>query len=278
MYYIIFHYTPMFGILIAFKDFDVFKGIIDSPWAGFKHFQLFLTDSYFYKILKNTLILGVYEIVFIFTAPIVLALLLNEVKNQGFKRVIQTISYLPYFLSTVVVVGMLVNFLATDGIVNSIIQWFGIKPIQFLMLPEWFRTIYISSGVWQLIGWGSIIYLAALTGINPELYEAASIDGATRWKKVMHVTIPGISSIIIIMLLFNIGNILSVSFEKILLLYNGSTYETADVIATYVYRRGLIGADYSYGTAVGLFNSVVAIFFIVLANQVSRKYSETSLW
>lgn len=278
LYYVVFHYVPMFGVIIAFKEYDLFQGVFRSPWAGTKYFELFLTDPYFYKIFKNTLILGFYEILFIFTAPIGLALLLNELKNQLFKRIIQTVSYLPHFLSTVVVVGMIVNFMAADGVINEILKGLGYAPVNFLMLPEWFRTIYISSGIWQTIGWGSIIYLAALTNVNPELYEAANMDGANRWDKTVHVTIPGITPVIIILLLFNIGSILTVSFEKILLLYNGSTYETADVIATYVYRRGLLGADFSYATAVGLFNSVVALCFLVTANRISRKVSETSLW
>jgi len=192
---------------------------------------------------------------------------------------VQTVSYMPHFLSTVIVVGMVVNFLSADGIVNRFLaSLFGTRPIPFLMEAEWFRSIYISSGVWQSIGWGSILYLAALTTVNPELYEAAVIDGANRWKQMLHITLPGIIPVVTIMLLFSIGGILSVSFEKILLLYNGQTYETGDVIATYVYRRGLLANDFGYGTAVGLFNSLFAFFLLAMANYVSRKISETSLW
>ncbi|WP_232436847.1 ABC transporter permease [Paenibacillus senegalimassiliensis] len=210
--------------------------------------------------------------------PIILALLLNELKNRNFQRIVQTVSYLPHFLSTVVVCGILVNFLSYDGIINQLLQAIGLERIQFLMIPEWFRTIYISSEIWQGIGWGSIIYLAALTGIDPQLYEAATVDGANRWKRALHITLPGIAPTIIIMFLFSIGALMSVSFEKVLLLSNGSNFETSDIIATYVYRRGLISSDFSYATAVGLFNSFIALFFLTIGNKISKKVSETSLW
>lgn len=277
-YFAIFDYIPMFGILIAFKDYNVFQGVFASEWVGLKYFQEFLSDPYFYKLVRNTLTIGLYHIVFSFPAPIILALLLNELKNQMFKRFVQTVSYLPHFLSTVVVVGMIVNFLAHDGLINHFLAVFGVEPRHFLMMPEWFRTIYISSEIWQGIGWGSIIYLAALTSIDPHLYEAATIDGANRWKQMLHVTLPGITSTIIILLLFNIGAVMAVSFEKVLLLSNGANFETSDVIATYVYRRGLISSDFSYATAVGLFNSVIAIVLLTIANTFSKKVSETSLW
>jgi putative aldouronate transport system permease protein len=277
-YYVIFHYIPMFGILIAFKDYNVFQGVFGSKWVGMKYFQNFFSDPYFYKLIRNTLTIGLYHIVFSFPAPIILALLLNELKHQVFKRFVQTVSYLPHFLSTVVVVGMIVNFLAHDGLINQFLAVFGLEPLHFLMMPEWFRTIYISSEVWQGIGWGSIIYLAALTSIDPHLFEAATIDGANRWKQTLHITLPGIAPTIIILLLFNIGAVMSVSFEKVLLLSNGSNFETSDVIATYVYRRGLVSSDFSYATAVGLFNSVIAIILLTIGNTLSKKVSETSLW
>ncbi|WJH32694.1 ABC transporter permease subunit [Paenibacillus sp. CC-CFT747] len=238
LYYLVFHYIPMFGILIAFKDYNVFQGVFGSSWVGLTYFKSFLTDPYFYKLVRNTLVLGAYHIIFSFPAPIILALLLNELKHRMFKRFVQTISYLPHFLSTVVVVGMIVNFMAQDGVINHFLEWLGMEPVQFLMLSQWFRSIYISSEIWQGIGWGSIIYLAALTSVDPHLYEAATIDGANRWKQMRHITLPGIAPTIIVLLLFNIGAVMSVSFEKVLLLQNGSNFETSDVIATYVYRRG----------------------------------------
>lgn len=278
LYFIIFHYIPMFGILIAFKDYTVFKGIWGSEWVGLKYFQDFLSDPYFYKLIRNTLVIGLYQILFAFPAPIVLALLLNELRSRVFKRFVQTVSYLPHFLSTVVVCGILVNFLSFDGIINQFLQALGLDSIHFLMIPEWFRTIYISSEIWQGIGWGSIIYLAALTGIDPQLYEAATMDGANRWRQVWHITLPGIAPTIIIMFLFSIGAIMAVSFEKVLLLSNGANFETSDIIATYVYRRGLVSSDFSYATAVGLFNSFIALFFLTVGNKISKKVSETSLW
>lgn len=278
VYFLVFHYVPMFGILIAFKNYNVFQGVFDSPWVGTKYFRQFLTDPYFYKLVRNTLLIGLYHILFSFPAPIVLALLLNELKHQVFKRFVQTVSYLPHFLSTVVVVGIIVNFMSYDGIMNQFMGLLGLEPVHFLMSPEWFRSIYIGSEIWQGIGWGSIIYLAALTAIDPQLYEAATIDGANRWKQMIHVTLPGIAPTIVILLLFNIGAVMNVSFEKILLLSNGSNQDASDVIALHVYRRGLISSDFSYATAVGLFNSVIAVLLLTFANRVSKKVSETSLW
>ena len=278
LFFVIFCYVPMFGIIIAFKNYNVFDGIVGSPWVGLQHFKNFLSDPYFFVLIRNTILISVYQILFAFPAPIILALLLNEIRHVMFKRFVQTVSYLPHFLSTVVVAGMIVNFGSFDGLINQFLSLFGVEPIQFLMMPEWFRTIYISSEIWQGIGWGSIIYLAALSGIDSQLYEAAKIDGANRWRQMWHVTLPGIAPTIIIMLLFSIGAIMAVSFEKVLLLSNGSNFETSDVIATYVYRRGLVSSDFSYATAVGLFNSIVALFFLTTANYLSRKFSETSLW
>ncbi|MDF2659922.1 MAG: carbohydrate transporter rane protein 1, family [Paenibacillus sp.] len=278
VYFILFCYVPMFGIVIGFKNYSVFDGIWGSPWVGLKHFREFLSDPYFYKLIRNTLLIGLYHILFSFPAPIVLALLLNELRHRLFKKFVQTVSYMPHFLSTVVVCGIIVNFVSHDGLINQARELIGFERVQFLMLPEWFRTIYISSEIWQSVGWGSIIYLAALTGVDPQLYEAAKMDGANRWKQMWHVTIPGIAPTIIVMLLFNIGAIMSVSFEKVLLLSNGANFETSDIIATYVYRRGLVSSDFSYATAVGLFNSVIAVLFLSIGNYASRKVSETSLW
>lgn len=277
-YFVLFHYWPMYGIIIAFKDYNIVSGIMNSPWIGFTHFEKFLVDPYFWKLVRNTLIINGYELLFSFPAPIILALLLNELRGSKFKKLVQSVSYLPHFISTVVVCGILVNFLTTDGLVNQIMGWFGKEPIQFLMRPEWFRTIFVSSGIWQTIGWGSIIYLAALTGVDEEQYDAAKIDGANRWQQLRNVTLPGIAPTISIMLILNVGKLMNIGYEKIILLYNGSTYETADVISTYVYRRGLLGSDFSYGTAVELFQAVIGLVLIVSANRLSRKISETGLW
>jgi putative aldouronate transport system permease protein len=278
LYFALFKYGPLFGLLIAFKDYNVFQGVWKSDWVGTKYFREFLTDPYFWKLVRNTLLMNLYLIIFYFPAPIVLALLLNELKLQKFKKIVQTVSYLPHFLSTVVICGMLVNFLTNDGLINRILGGLGFEKIQFLLKPEWFRTIYVSSEIWQGLGWGAIIYLAALTAIDPQLYEAATMDGANRWKQVFHVTIPGIAPVITIMFLLNLGNIMSIGYEKILLLYTGPTYETADVISTFVYRRGLLGSDFSFATAVEFFQSIIVLCFVVTANYISRKVSETSLW
>jgi putative aldouronate transport system permease protein len=277
-YFLIFKYGPLFGLVIAFKNFNIMKGFLGSEWVGFKHFREFLTEPYFWLLIKNTLLMNVYMILFAFPAPIILALFFNEIRGVMIKKLAQTVSYLPHFLSTVVISGMLITFLSHEGLINQIMAWLGHEPKQFLYLPHWFRTIYISSEIWQGIGWGSIIYLAALTAIDPQLYEAAMMDGAGRWRKMMHVTVPGIIPIITIMFLLNIGNILSIGFEKILLLYTGATYETADVISTYVYRRGLLGSDFSFTTAIELSQSVINLIFIVSANWIIRKLNGTTLW
>ena len=274
LYYVVFCYWPMYGLNIAFQ-----KNIYGGEWVGFENFKKFLTDPYFYKtLLPNTLLLNVYSLLFAFPAPIILALLLNELRNEKVKRVVQSITYLPHFISTVVVCGMVVNLLASDGLVNHIMVALGMDRIQFMMKPEYFRTIFIGSGIWQNIGWNSIIYIAAISGVSGDLYESATIDGAGRLGKILYITLPCIAPTICIMLIMAIGGILNVSVEKVLLLYNGSTYSTADVIGTYVYRRGMQGADYSYASAVGMFQSVVGLIFLYGANWLSRKVSENSLW
>lgn len=278
IYFIIFSYWPMYGIIIAFKEYSPGKGILGSEWVGLKNFKDFFSSYYVGRLIKNTLLINIYDLFWGFPAPIILALLINEVKNKLFKRTIQTISYLPHFISLVVVCGIIIDFTASDGLITTILSYFGVKPTNLLMKPELFRTIYISSGIWQGVGWGSIIYLAALTGINPSLYEAATIDGAGRWKQTIHITLPGIAPTIIIMLILRLGSMMSVGYEKIILLYNPTTYETADVISSFVYRKGLIESDYSYSTAVGLFNSIINFVLIIIANAISRKVSETSLW
>ncbi len=278
VYYIVFHYAPMYGVLVAFKDYNIVKGIMKSPWAGLKWFKKFATDPYFWIVVRNTFLMSLYSILWGFPIPILLAVMLNEVNNSKYKRVIQSITYLPHFISTVVLCGMIVNLLASDGLVNQVIQAMGGKPMQFLMYPQYFRTIYVTSGIWQSAGWTSIIYLAALTGIDQEVLDAATIDGANRFQRIRHVTIPAIMPTISTMLIMNLGKIMNLGYEKVLLLYNGSTYETADIISTYVYRRGILGNSFSYATAVGLFQSVIGVVFLVAANKVSKKLSDTSLW
>lgn len=277
-FFVIFKYFPMYGLIIAFKDYDIVKGINASDWVGVKYFAQYLADPYFWKLVRNTLLLGIYNLLWCFPMPIILALLLNEVRARKFKSFIQSVTYLPHFISTVVVCGILVNFLSSDGLINQVLGAAGIHPIQFLMLPQWFRTIYISSDMWQTTGWNSIIYLAALTGINEELYEAATMDGAGRLQKMVHVTLPGIATTVSVMLILDLGKIITLGYQKIILLYNGSTYETADILSTYVYRRGLQSADFSYGTAVGLFEGLVSLVLVFSANKISQKISETSLW
>lgn len=279
IYYILFKYVPMFGILIAFKNYNIFTGFWESDWVGLKYFKLFINNPNALVIIRNTIILGIYKLVFGFPAPILLALLMNEIHNRLFKRVVQTISYLPHFVSTVIVTGMVALFLSPiNGIVNQFLGWFGVEAIAFLQEASWFRTIYIVSDIWQGIGWGTIIYLAALTTIDPSLYEVASIDGANRFKKMLHVTLPGLVPAIVILFILQTGLILELGFEKIYLLYNPATYETADIISTYVYRVGLLQNNYSYATMINLLMCVVSLIFIVTANTVSRKLGDTSLW
>ena len=278
LYFIIFKYGAILWMMIAFKKYNPVDGLIGSEWVGLVHFKNFLRDPYFWKLIRNTLILNLELLIFYFPVPILLALMINDVRNKAFRKTVQAISYLPYFLSTVVVCGLLVNYLSADGMVNNIIFDFTGKRISFMTNPSFFRPIYILSEIWQRAGWGSIIYLAALSGINMELYEAATIDGANRWKQMLHISLPGISPVISIQLLLTLGHILSVGYEKILLLYTGATYETADVISTYLYRRGLVGADYSYGAAVSIFQAAVALGLIVISNSAAKKIGSTSLW
>lgn len=277
-YFIVFHYIPMYGAIIAFKDYSPLKGIWGSEWVGFKHFEDFFGSIYFWRLIRNTLLISLYSIIFGFPVPIIFALLLNEIRNSLFKRVVQTATYMPHFLSLVVVAGMIVNFTSVDGLINDIIAALGGERIPFLMKPEYFRLIYVASGIWQEFGFQSIIYLAAITNIDPQLYEAARIDGANRWQQLKHITLPGILPTIVILFILRIGNIMNVGYEKIILLYNPATYETADVISTFVFRRGLIEFDYSFATAVGLFNSVVNFVVLIIANEIAKRLQETSLW
>jgi putative aldouronate transport system permease protein len=274
-----FKYVPMFGILISFKDYNAFKGVWESEWVGLKYYTLFFESPDFLKLLRNTILLGFYKIIFGFPAPIILALLLNEVRLQVVKRVAQSISYLPHFISNVVVVSMMFLFLSpSNGIVNNVVEWLGYESINFMQDENYFRALYVLSDIWQHIGWETIIYLAALSAIDPQLYEAARVDGANRWHQLRHITIPGISSAIIILFILNIGQVLDIGFEKVLLMLNPSIYNTADVLSTYVFRTGIQSMNYSYGTAIDLFTSIVNLTFILSANWISRKVSSTSLW
>ncbi len=280
-FYVLFEYAPMYGVLIAFKEIKVFRGLgamLAAPGVGFKYFEQYLSDPYFWNLVRNTVLIQVLGLAVGFPAPIILSLLLNEVRAVAFKRVIQSITYLPYFISQVVICGMIVNFVATDGVVNDFLAFLGLPRTSFLVRPEWFRPIYIASDVWEHVGWGSIIYLAALTNVDPQLYEAASLDGAGRLRQLRHVTWPGILPTVVILFILALGRIMEVDYQKIILLYTGATYETADVISTFVYRRGLLQSDFSYATAVGLFTSVICIVFVVSANRISRSLGETSLW
>jgi putative aldouronate transport system permease protein len=278
VYLLVFCYYPMYGAVIAFKTFVPARGILGSPWAGLKHFKDFFGSYYFSRLLGNTFLISFWSIVFGFPAPILLALIINEVRAKAFKQVCQTISYLPYFVSLVVICGLVRDFCGESGFIGQLVNMLSGQPGNLLSKAENFRAIYVGSGIWQGVGWGSIIYLAAIAGIDMELYDAAIIDGAGRFRQIIHITIPCILPTIIILFLLNIGGILNVGFEKIILLYNTGIYSTADVISTFTYRRGLLENNFSYSTAVGLFNSVINFIFLVTANTLSRKLSETSLW
>ncbi len=279
IYYLIFAYGPMFGLVIAFKDYQPFVGVLDSKWVGFKHFERFFTSEFCGRVIRNTFTINIMNLVLSFPAPIILAILLNEVKHPRFKKTVQTITYMPHFISMVVVVGMLQDILSVDyGIINRLIMAAGGEQIRFMVEPGWFKILYVLSGIWQNVGWSSIIYIAAIDGIDQSLYEAAVVDGANRWHKIRYITLPGISDTIIILLILQIGNMLNVGFEKVMLMYNSSTMAAADVISTYVYRAGLLSGDLSYGAAVGLFNSVVNCGFLVLANAMSKKFAGKGLY
>jgi len=277
-FYIIFHYVPMYGAIIAFKDFSPMKGILGSEWIGIQHFKDFFGSIYFSRILFNTLNISISTLIFGFPTPIILALLINELRSKVFSRTVQTVTYMPHFVSLVVICGLIKEFTLDTGVVNQVLSVFGWKPVSMLNKPELFVPIYVISNIWQEVGWGSIIYLAALTGIDPQLYEAAKIDGAGRFKQLIHITIPGILPTIVILLILRMGRLLNVGFEKIILLYNPAIYETADVISSFVYRKGLLEFNWSYSAAVGLFNSVINFFMLWSSNWLSRRLKGESLW
>ncbi|CAN7512698.1 ABC transporter permease subunit [Paenibacillus sp. LjRoot153] len=279
VYYILFKYVPMFGIVISFMDYNLFKGIAGSEWVGLKYYKLFLENRDALVIIKNTVLLGGYKLLFGFPAPIILALMLNELRGSHYKRFVQSVSYLPYFLSTVVVSSIIVMLLSpSSGWVSHMLQGFGIPPINFLQESEWFRTIYVTSEIWQQVGWGSIIFLAAITTIDPQQYEAARMDGAGRFKQIWHVTLPGMATTIVIMFILQIGQVLEIGFEKVFLLSNAATYDTSDIISTYVYRIGILQGGFSYGTAIDLFMGIIGFILVYASNKLSRRFGETSLW
>ena len=277
--YALFYYKPMFGLQIAFKNYNVFQGISESPWVGFEHFKTFFTSPFFGRTLKNTLMLSLYNMLFAFPAPIILALMFNEVQKIKFKKFVQTCTYIPHFISVVIVASLVTSFLSpSSGVINTIISAFGGEKVYFLTKPEYFRTIYTIMGIWQSTGFNSIVYLSVITAIDTSLYEAAMIDGANKWKQITNVTIPSILPTIVMMFIMRLGNILNVGYESIILLYQPATYETADTIGTYIYRVGLENSQYSLATAVGLVNGIVGLLLVILSNTISKRVTEYGLW
>jgi len=279
LYFVIFRYIPMANAVLAFKDYNVVAGIWGSPWAGFKHFDLFFSNPVFWTLLKNTLGLSVYALLVGFPIPIVLAICLNEVGSGFFKRAVQMITYAPYFISTVVMVSMIMLLLSPRlGVFNLGLQALGLEPINFLGRPNLFPSIYVWSGVWQNSGYAAIVYLAALSGVDPMLYEAAKVDGASRIQKIFNIDLPGIMPVAVILLILSVGSLLAIGFEKVYLLQNPLNLSSSEIIATYVYKIGLLNANFSFATAVGLFNSVINMILLVLVNAYVKRVSDMSLW
>lgn len=278
LYFVIFKYTPMFGNIIAFRKYSGGVNIFGEKWVGLRYFKQFLKDPSFWRAFRNTLFLSVSYLIVRFPLTLIFALLLNEIRNIKWKKFVQTVSYLPHFISMVIIAGMIKEVVSLSGPINTLLSSFGMEKISFIQEESWFPPIYIISGIWQALGWGTILYLAAMTGINTELYEAARVDGANRFRQALHVTIPGILPTIVTLLILDIGGIMGSNFEKIILLYLPSTYETADVISTLVYRMGISGGNFSYATAVGLFEGIIGLILVTTANFVSKKITESSLW
>ena len=276
--FLLFQYVPMYGILIAFKDFKILEGIMGSPWVGFKHFQYLFAGEGFTDALRNTVIIALLKYAFVFPAPIVLAILLNEVRLSWFRRSIQTITYLPHFFSWVILGGILFTFLGRDGGFNRILGYFGFQPISWLIEPSYFYGIIVATDIWQSVGWGSIVYFAALAGIDPTLYEAAIADGASRWRRIWHITLPAITPVITIMLLLSIGNFLSVGFDQIYNLMTATTSKVGDILDTYVLRR-LLTMNYELGAAAGVFSSTFGLLLVILANRLVKLYDkDQGIW
>ena len=278
IYFLLYCYFPMFGLVIAFQDYRVGDPFLGGKFVGFKHFTDFFQSYYFGRLLKNTFLLSMGVLIFGYPVPLIFALLLNEVRHLKFKKLAQTITYLPHFISLVVICGLILDFTKMDGLINTLIKACGGEPIPFMTKPEWFKPVYIISDIWSSFGWNSIIFIAALLGIDQEQYEAASLDGAGRLKKILYISIPGITPVIMTTLLMRLGRVMSLGFEKVFNLYNASTYETADIISTFVYRQGILNANYSSAAAIGLFNAVINLALVVAANRVSKKLTESSLW
>lgn len=280
VYYIIFRYIPMGGNIIAFRRYRAGHSIFGDEWSGFKYFKQFIGDSTFWNTFKNTLVLNVLYLVFRFPLTLIFALLLNEIKSLKWKKFVQTVSYLPHFISIVIVTGMIRELVSTGGPINAVLQYLGHEPISFITEPKWFPVIFVASGVWQSLGWGTILYLAAISNINPSLYEAAEVDGANHFQRIWHVTIPCILPTITTLLILDIGGLIGSggAFEKVFLLYNPLTYETADIISTFVYRLGIGSGNYSYATAVNLFEGILNLILLTMANKVSKKVTGSSLW
>ncbi|RAV23448.1 sugar ABC transporter permease [Paenibacillus contaminans] len=279
LFFVVFKYIPLAGSIIAFQDYNVFDGVFGSKFVGMKHFDNLFAYPEFYRVFKNTLLISFYQLLFGFPAPIALALLLNEVRKMMFKRTLQTVLYLPHFISWVIVGGLVINFLSpSTGLLNDVIKWFGGEPVFFMQEPDYFRSIIVISSIWKEVGWGTIIYLAAIAGINPDLYEAAEVDGAGKWRQTISITIPSILPTIMVMLLLRIGNILDLGFEQIYTLLNPLVTETGEVFDTYIYRVGLLGAQYSYTTAIGLFKSVIGFVLLIGANFISRRTTGNSIY
>ncbi|MCU6709089.1 ABC transporter permease subunit [Paenibacillus sp. J5C_2022] len=279
IWFLVFKYFPMWGIQIAFKDFSLFKGIGDSKWIGFEYFSEFIGSEYFLRVFKNTVIISLYGLIICFPAQIILAIMISEVTRDKFKKVVQTLTYLPHFVSVVVIAGIVTTFLSPEsGLINLILVKLGFEEIYFLTNPDYFRGIYTIMNLWKETGFASIVFIAAIAGIDTQLYEAAKMDGANKFKQILHVTLPGILPTIVVMFILKIGSLLSVGYETIILLYQPATYEKADVISTYVYRSGLLDGRYDFATAVGLFNSIVALVLVVAANRWSKKVTNAGLW
>ncbi|MCK6206146.1 sugar ABC transporter permease [Bacillus infantis] len=279
LFFIIYKYVPMWGIVIAFQDYSIFTGVLESKWVGFKHFERMFEAEEFYRIFKNTLLISLYKLFWGFPAPIIVALMLNELRNMMYKRTIQTVIYMPHFLSWVIVGGIMMNLLGpSTGIVNSFVEFLGFEPIYFLADDSWFRSVLVASDLWKSVGWGTILYLAALAGIDPQLYEAATVDGANKWQQTWHITLPSLLPTIVILLILQMGNILEVGFEQVFILLNPLVYNVGDVFETYVYRVGVTQGQFSYTTAVGLFKSVIALILVVAANKFAKKLGQNGLW
>lgn len=275
----IFSYIPMYGIVIAFQNYNPVDGMFAmNNWVGLKYFKQFLSNPYLFRLIRNTLLLGIYTLLWSFPAPIIFALLMDQLTSAKFKKAVQSISYMPYFISTVVIVGLVKSFCSVDGVINVIREAFGGQAISFMTDPKYFRTIFIASNIWQGLGWGTIVYLAALSAVDPQLHEAATLDGANRWQRIRYVSWPAIIPTTTIMLILESGKIISSDFTKVLLLYNESTYETADIIGTYVYREGILGGKFEYTTAIGLLTSLLSFVMLLIANFLSKKISDNSLW